>query len=43
MENVFTTFWNRNKIIFKSFLIGFLILLLLIPTFFIQQLVSERK
>jgi len=43
MENVFMTFWNRNKIIFKSFFIGFLILLLLIPTFFIQQLVSERQ
>lgn len=43
MENILTNFWDRNKIILKSFLIGFLILLLLIPTFFIQGLVSERK
>ncbi len=43
MENIFSSFWNRNKIIFKSFLIGFLILLLLIPTIFIQNLVSERQ
>ena len=43
MENIFSSFWNRNKIIFKSFLIGFLILLLLVPTIFIQNLVSERQ
>ena len=43
MENVFSSFWNRNKIIFKSFLIGFLILLLLIPTIFIENLISERQ
>jgi inner membrane protein len=43
MENTLTTLWNKNKIILKSFLIGLLILLLLMPTFFIQGLVSERK
>src|ERR1700736_6403005 len=43
MENLLITLWNKNKIILKSFLIGALILLLLIPTFFIQGLVSERK
>jgi len=43
MENALTTLWNKNKIILKSFLIGLLILLLLIPTFFIQGLVAERK
>ena len=43
MENIVTTWWNKNKIILKSFLIGFLVLLLLIPTFFIQNLVTERK
>jgi inner membrane protein len=43
MDNVLSTFWNRNKIILKSFLIGFLILLLLIPQYFIQNLVSERQ
>ena len=43
MENIVTTWWNKNKIILKSFLIGFLVLLLLIPTLFIQNLVTERK
>lgn len=43
MENIFTTFWNKNKIILKSFWIGLLILLLLIPTLFIQDLVHERE
>ena len=43
MENIVTTWWNKNKIILKSFFIGFLVLLLLIPTIFIQELVSERK
>jgi inner membrane protein len=43
MENMLSQFWNRHKIILKSFWIGFLILLLLIPTLFIQNLVSERQ
>ncbi|MBS1663934.1 MAG: cell envelope integrity protein CreD [Bacteroidetes bacterium] len=43
MENLISNFWNKNKIILKSFLIGILSLLLLIPTLFIQALVSERK
>lgn len=36
-------FWQRNKLILKSFFIGFLILALLIPTFLIMFLVNERK
>jgi inner membrane protein len=43
MENSITQFWDRNKIILKSFWIGFLALLLLIPTAFISNLVSERQ
>lgn len=43
MENIISNFWNKNKIILKSFFIGVLVLLLLIPTIFIQELVSERK
>lgn len=37
------TFWQRNKIVIKSFFIAVLILALLIPTFFIMYLVNERK
>jgi hypothetical protein len=43
MENVIITLWNRNKIVLKSFWIGILTLLLLIPTLFIQNLVEERQ
>jgi inner membrane protein len=43
MENIIITLWNRNKIILKSFWIGILTLLLLIPTLFIQNLVEERQ
>lgn len=37
------SFWQKNKLILKSFFIGFLVLALLIPTFLIMYLVSERK
>ena len=35
--------WNNFRTLFKSALVGALILLLLIPTVFIQNLVSERQ
>ena len=38
-----SSFWNTFRIFFKIALIGVLILLMLIPTLFIQQLVSERQ
>jgi inner membrane protein len=37
------SFWQKNKLVLKSFFIGFLILLLLIPTFFIMFLVTDRE
>ncbi|MES2430660.1 MAG: cell envelope integrity protein CreD [Bacteroidota bacterium] len=37
------TFWQRNKLLFKSFFIGFLILVLLIPTFSIMYLIDDRE
>jgi len=42
-NNMLSGFWKANKIILKSFFIGLLVLLLLIPTYFIQNLVSERQ
>jgi inner membrane protein len=36
-------FWQKNKLILKSFFIAFLILALLVPTFIIMYLVNERK
>ena len=37
------SFWQKNKLVLKSFFIGFLVLALLIPTFLIMYLVNERK
>lgn len=37
------SFWQRNKLIFKSFFIAFLVLALLIPTFIVMYLANERK
>lgn len=37
------SFWQKNKLVIKSFFIGFLILVLLIPTFFIMFLVTDRE
>jgi inner membrane protein len=37
------SFWQRNKVVFKGFLIGFLTLLLLIPTVMISDLIEERQ
>ncbi len=36
-------FWQKNRLVIKSFFIGFLILVLLIPTFFIMFLVTDRE
>jgi inner membrane protein len=37
------TFFERNAALIKGFFIGFLILLLLIPTFMIESLIRERE
>jgi len=37
------SFWQKNKLVLKSFFIAFLVLALLVPTFIIMYLVSERK
>ena len=37
------SFWQKNKLMLKSFFIGFLILVLLIPTFSIMFLVQDRE
>jgi len=41
--NFIASFFRRNRFIFKGFLIAFILLLLLIPTAYIQSLISERK
>ena len=37
------SFWQKNKLIIKAFFIGCLILMLLIPTFFIMALINDRE
>ncbi len=37
------SFWERYSILFKAMMVGFLMLVLLIPTAFIQELVKERQ
>jgi inner membrane protein len=43
MENPIASFWQKNRMIFKGLLIGLLVLILLIPTYMIQELVEERQ
>lgn len=42
-SNWIASFWQRNRLVFKGFLIGFIALLLLIPTAFIDGLIAERQ
>ena len=37
------SFWQKNKLVLKSFFVAFLVLALLIPTFIIMYLANERK
>ncbi|HEY1115138.1 MAG TPA: cell envelope integrity protein CreD, partial [Chitinophagaceae bacterium] len=43
METTFDTVWSKSKILVKGIIIFFLVLLLLIPTFYVQNLIEERE
>src|SRR5688572_19609918 len=43
METVVASIWQKSKLLIKGLLIGVLVLLLLIPTFFVQNVISERQ
>src|SRR5436853_7221075 len=43
METVITSVWQRSKLLIKGLLIGALVLLLLIPAYFVQNLIQERE
>lgn len=43
METMVTQAWSKGKPFVKGLMIAFLILLLLIPSFFVQDLISERE
>jgi inner membrane protein len=43
METVVTSVWQKSKLLIKGLLIGGLVLLLLIPAYFVQNLIKERE
>lgn len=43
MDSQEPNFWQRNRVTIKGISVGILILVLLIPTAFIQELITERK
>ena len=43
METVATNVWQKSKLLVKGLLIGALVLLLLIPAYFVQNVISERE
>ena len=43
METVVASIWQKSKLLIKALLIGGLVLVLLIPSFFVQNLISERQ
>lgn len=43
METVVSSVWQKSKLLVKGLLIGGLVLLLLIPAYFVQNVISERE
>lgn len=43
MESVAENIWSKSKLLIKGFIIGVLVLLLIIPTLYVQNLVQERE
>src|SRR5215213_3625476 len=43
METIVETVWSKSKLLVKGLIIAFLVLLLIIPTFFVQNLIQERE
>jgi inner membrane protein len=43
MDTIATNVWQKSKLLVKGLLIGGLVLLLLIPAYFVQNVISERE
>ena len=43
METTVAQAWQKSKLFFKALLIGILVLLLLIPAYFVEELIKERE
>ena len=43
METVSQNVWTKSKLLIKSVIIGLIILILQIPTYYVKELVTERE
>jgi inner membrane protein len=43
MESTINNIWQKSKLLIKGLMIGVLVLLLLVPAFFVQDLIKERE
>jgi len=43
METTIQTVWSKSKVLVKGLIIAFLVLLLIIPTLYVQNLIEERE
>lgn len=43
METLTTSIWQKSKLLIKGLMIGALVLVLMIPSFFVQDLIRERE
>jgi len=43
METVAQSFWTKSKLLIKSLIIGLIILILQIPTYYVKELIAERE
>ncbi|MCU7548563.1 cell envelope integrity protein CreD [Chitinophagaceae bacterium LB-8] len=43
MESFAQNIWSKSKLLVKGLIIGLLVLLLMIPTFYVQNLIKERE
>jgi inner membrane protein len=43
METTIETVWSKSKVLVKGLIIAFLVLLLIIPTLYVQHLIEERE
>jgi len=43
METTIQSVWSKSKVLVKGLIIAFLVLLLIIPTLFVQNLIEERE
>jgi inner membrane protein len=43
METIIESAWNKSKLLVKAVIIGVLVLVLMIPTYYVQNLIEERE